>query len=79
MLKRLVFILLMIVMAIPYGYSQCAMCKAVVESEAQNGGMGSSGINTGILYLMIFPYILFTVIGYIVYRHYKKNVSEPAT
>ena len=35
--------------------AQCAMCKAVVE----NGGQEmAEGINSGITYLMAFPYIL---------------------
>jgi hypothetical protein len=39
-------------------YAQCAMCKAVVESSQNNGSSIANGLNTGILYLMLFPYIL---------------------
>ncbi|TND09546.1 MAG: hypothetical protein FD123_1137 [Bacteroidetes bacterium] len=38
--------------------AQCAMCKAVVESDGSNGGSIISGINDGILYLMAVPYLL---------------------
>ncbi len=39
-------------------YGQCAMCKAVAESSRDQGSSIADGLNTGILYLMAFPYIL---------------------
>lgn len=56
-------------------YSQCAMCKAVVESNIDGGGLFGININNGILYLMGFPYLLIAVVGYFIYKHYKKNKS----
>lgn len=48
--------------------AQCAMCKAVVE----NGDTTmAEGVNSGITYLMVFPYILIAVLFYFIYR-YKK-------
>ena len=39
-------------------FSQCSMCRAVAESsQAQGSGIANS-LNTGILYLMAFPYLL---------------------
>lgn len=52
--------------------AQCAMCKAVVESDV---GL-AKGVNDGILYLMAIPYILLIVIGYFVYNHYKKTKTN---
>jgi heme/copper-type cytochrome/quinol oxidase subunit 2 len=52
--------------------AQCAMCKAVVE----NGDAEvAQGLNDGILYLMVFPYILVGVLFYFIYRYkaQKKN------
>ena len=55
-----------------YSYSQCAMCKAVVE----NGDVTmAEGINNGITYLMVFPYILIGVLFYFIYR-YKKGAKN---
>ena len=54
-------------------FSQCAMCKATLESDLAAGGPAGKGINDGIIYLMFFPYILMGVAGYLIYRHYKKN------
>ena len=39
--------------------AQCAMCRAVLESESSQNA--AEGINDGILYLMIFPYLLVRV------------------
>jgi hypothetical protein len=49
--------------------AQCAMCRQSVESNLSNGGsrIGTS-LNTGILYLMSLPYLIFVVVGYLWYR-----------
>jgi amino acid permease len=40
-------------------FSQCAMCKAAAESDLQNNPNSvTKGINDGILFLMVIPYIL---------------------
>ena len=48
-------------------FSQCAMCRAVLETE--EGGVKAEAVNDGIVYLMAFPYILVGVIGYVVYKN----------
>lgn len=35
--------------------AQCAMCKAVATEQAEEDG---STINTGIIYIMVIPYII---------------------
>ncbi|WP_211331799.1 hypothetical protein [Ulvibacter antarcticus] len=54
--------------------AQCAMCRAVIESEGSNEV--AKGINNGIIYLMIFPYLLVGGIGYIIYRSRKKAKAK---
>ena len=39
-------------------HPQCAMCRVVAESSKDAGETIANGLNTGILYLMSFPYIL---------------------
>ena len=53
--------------------AQCAMCKAVLESNMQSGddAMGK-GINKGIIYIMFVPYIIMAVAGYFTFKHIKK-------
>ena len=46
--------------------AQCAMCRAVLESEED--GQSAEAINNGIVYLMIFPYLLIGGVGYLIYR-----------
>ncbi len=57
--------LLMMVAIVPSFGQGCAMCKKTAED--------SGGINEGIIYMMLFPYIVLSVIGFVVYRKYKKN------
>ncbi len=52
--------------------AQCAMCKAVAESNMNGGDSMASGLNNGIMYLMAFPYILIGSVAYLIYRHRKK-------
>jgi len=54
-------------------FTQCVACKAVVESEINNGNMSAEGINKGILYLMIIPYLLIIGVGIIIYKNHIKN------
>ncbi|WP_435602035.1 hypothetical protein [Sediminicola arcticus] len=46
--------------------AQCAMCRAVLESEADTSA--AEGINNGIIYLMAVPYILVAGLFYVIYR-----------
>jgi len=49
--------------------AQCAMCRAVLESE---GNVSSAeGINNGIVYLMAIPYILVAGLFYFIYKKMK--------
>ena len=55
-------------------FAQCAMCRATVENNLKSGASSvGAGLNTGILYLMAFPYILLSVIAFVWYRNYKKT------
>jgi TRAP-type C4-dicarboxylate transport system permease small subunit len=49
--------------------AQCAMCRAVLESEGNKST--AEGINNGIVYLMAIPYVLVGVLFYFVYRKIK--------
>lgn len=56
----------------PYWVSaQCAMCRAALQSE--ESGIKAEGINNGIKYLMLIPYVLVAILGYMIYRLYKKK------
>ncbi len=70
MYKKLVFII-MIFFSLNTS-AQCAMCKAVVEGGNETI---AEGVNNGITYLMIFPYLLVGILFYFIYRHKKKAKS----
>ncbi len=70
--NKTLVILLLIFFTSKTMFSQCAMCKAVVE----NGDISmAEGVNSGITYLMVFPYLLIGVLFYTLYR-YKKNYKN---
>nr|WP_299031387.1 hypothetical protein [uncultured Tenacibaculum sp.] len=50
--------------------AQCAMCKAVIEGGNETV---AEGVNNGITYLMVFPYLLVGILFYFIYRHKKKG------
>lgn len=53
--------------------AQCAMCRAQLETSASNPDAKNTGINSGILYLMLFPYIIIAIIAYMWYRSSLKS------
>lgn len=49
--------------------AQCAMCRAVLESEGSEAA--AKGINNGIVYLMAVPYLLVAGLFFFIYRKMK--------
>lgn len=58
-------------------YAQCAMCRASVENNVANGDTSiGAGLNAGILYLFVMPYLMAMVIGFFWYRAAKKRKEK---
>jgi hypothetical protein len=58
-------------------WAQCAMCRASVENNVSNGDTSiGAGLNSGILYLFVMPYLLAAIIGYLWYRSAKKRKTK---
>ena len=51
-------------------FSQCAMCRAVLETQEDQSVAAS--LNDGIIYLMAIPYIVVALMGFIIYKKFKK-------
>ena len=68
LMKRILTIAFILVVQITN--AQCAMCRAVVES---GNASEAEGLNSGILYLMVFPYILMGVLLYFVIKYKRKG------
>lgn len=66
--------LAVILMFSAFAKAQCAMCRAVIESEGD--GKVAEGINNGITYLMVFPYILVGGIIFFIYRNTRNRQNE---
>ena len=70
-MKNVVFTVVLLVMALSAN-AQCAMCRAALESS--DGTVKPEAVNDGIMYLMVFPYLLVAIVGYAVYRLRKKKI-----
>lgn len=68
-IKRNILVLVFTVISFVSTNAQCAMCRAVLESE--EGQATAKGINDGIIYLMAIPYILVGGIGFFIYRKFR--------
>ncbi|MGB7842649.1 MAG: hypothetical protein WBL21_07650 [Salinimicrobium sp.] len=71
MKKKIGFALLFLVLFSFEAEAQCAMCRAVLENEAS--GSAAEAINDGIMYLMVFPYLLMAGVAYAIWRSRKKS------
>lgn len=75
--KKFTCVLFLILTPI-FAQSQCAMCRAVLESAGNQEQ--SAALNNGIMYLMIFPYALIGGLGvfawYTLSRSNKKEVEN---
>ena len=70
MRNKLVFVLIFTLFLVPQCIeAQCAMCRAVLESEGNTSS--AEGINNGIVYLMAIPYLLIAGVFYFVYKKMK--------
>jgi hypothetical protein len=53
------------------------MCRASVENNVSNGDTSiGAGLNNGILYLVVMPYLMAGIIGYLWYRSSKKKKAK---
>ncbi len=56
--------------------AQCAMCTAVADEAMKNGSSQGAGINKGVLYLFLTPYLVVGTIGFIWWRKKVKATAE---
>lgn len=57
-MKKLLASLFLLCAAAGTAAAQCAMCRSTLENNYSNGQPGiASGINIGILYLLVLPYL----------------------
>ncbi len=56
--------------------AQCPMCKMAAESNLKNGGTDGAGLNKGILYMLMTPYLLVGTLAYLWWRNQKQEVED---
>ncbi len=82
-MKAFFLILSLLVFNVGSALSQCAMCRSTLENNFSNGDPGiGAGINTGILYLLVLPYLAILTLGYFWYkssRNAKQEFSSSST
>ena len=69
--KLFYLIIFFIVMMFDLSFSQCSMCRAVLESS-ENEAM-AKGINNGIAYLAFIPYLIVFVLIFFVYKSVRNS------
>lgn len=75
MKKLVVLFILMILFLNVDLVAQCPMCKMAAESNLKNGGSAGKGLNAGILYMLITPYILVGGLAFWWFKNKKKVVE----
>lgn len=59
---------------------QCAMCKSNLEmARTGEGTQVGNTINQGIMYLLVLPYAIAGIFGYIFYRKHKEKKKALAS
>nr|WP_321234361.1 hypothetical protein [uncultured Psychroserpens sp.] len=74
-MKRKLYFLFFSLVFVLQTSAQCAMCRAVLESE--EGQSTAEGINDGIMYLMAIPYLLVGGIGFLIYWKFFRSKKNP--
>jgi len=70
-MKHKMISFLILVFFLVRGSAQCAMCRAVLESE--EGQSTAQGVNDGIMYLMLIPYVLVGGVAFLIYWKFFRD------
>lgn len=73
---HLFLIPLLILAAAVAASAQCPMCRMTAESNMRNGGSSGAGLNAGILYMLVVPYLIVGGVAYWWWKNKKKNEDE---
>jgi high-affinity nickel permease len=76
-MKKLILLLVALGVSSFQAIAQCAMCRASVETNLAEGGNSiGAGINTGILYLLVMPYLIIMIVAFLWYKNSKKYYAN---
>jgi hypothetical protein len=70
------FVFLLSFLSVNFTHAQCAMCRASVENNVSNGETSvGAGLNSGILYLFVMPYLMAMAIGFFWWKSANKKAK----
>jgi hypothetical protein len=70
-------LVLLVTLAPESAMAQCPMCKASAESSMKEGSRVAIGLNKGILYLLMMPYLFYGVLFLLYwFKTRRKVVAE---
>jgi hypothetical protein len=70
--KMVLLIVLVVLISTVVLEAQCPMCRMSAEANLKDGGSMAAGLNRGIIYLLIFPYLLVSTIAFFWLRNQRK-------
>jgi hypothetical protein len=79
MFRKIIFVLFVLTAStafVPKVNAQCSMCTISAEQGTKNGNTQGKGLNSGIIYLLVIPYLLIAGIGVLWYRNYRKKTNQ---
>ena len=57
-------------------FAQCVMCKSNAKSSLDNGSGVAAGLNSGIQYMLVIPYLVMLVVGIAWYLQFRKKGAQ---
>jgi hypothetical protein len=77
MKKTFFALVFMVMVASSSVFAQCAMCRSTLENNFSNGTPGiGAGINFGILYLLVLPYLGVLTLGYFWFKSTRNGQHD---
>lgn len=74
-MKRIVAFLVVFLLSQTMTFAQCAMCRASVGSNLSEGrGVIGTGINDGILLMLVFTYLSVPTVVYVWFKTARKEM-----
>ena len=70
---RFFFLFFLVLTVFTLVYAQCPMCSMTAETNMVGGGRAGRGLNSGIIYLLMAPYVLVGGIAFYWFRYRRKD------
>ena len=77
MVKKALLTAISLLFTVSYSQAQCAMCKTTIVNNVNHGELSlAEGLNFGIIYLFVTPYLAIAVVAFFWYRSSKTNAAK---